>query len=118
MTVNHSLYFVNAETGVHTNTVEGLWKHAKKALSETHHKRDWLADYFAVFMLKRRFASTEPDVDSFDSFMHATGTLNVNGDPEFDEDGTAIVPPAPIANTSSDDCNFPSVDDPMSDEQL
>jgi hypothetical protein len=119
MTVNHSLNFVNAKTGVHTNTMEGLWKHAKKALPETHRKRDWLPDYFDVFMLKRRFASTEPVMDSFDSFMRAIGALYVNGNPEFDEDGTAIVPPAPIDPNSDDEfSNFLSVDNLLSDEQL
>jgi hypothetical protein len=30
--VNHSLTFKDPESGAHTNTIEGAWNHAKKAM--------------------------------------------------------------------------------------
>ena len=49
--VNHSIQFVDPQTGVHTNTQEGLWHHVKRQMTGCKNIEDVLID----FMFRRRF---------------------------------------------------------------
>ena len=72
LTVNHSLTFKDPETGAHTNTVEGLWFHAKGACPRHNRAKQHFLGYLATFMLHRKWKS-EPD--SFALFMKTAATL-------------------------------------------
>ena len=40
-TVNHSILFVNPDTGDHTNTIECTWRHVKVFLGSYHRQKDY-----------------------------------------------------------------------------
>lgn len=49
--VNHHLHFVDPVTGVHTNTIEGLWANCKAKFRGMHGTQDHLFDgYLCEFM--------------------------------------------------------------------
>lgn len=75
-TVNHSKTFVHPTTGAHTNTIEGLWKHAKDSLPRHNRAKKNFLGYLATFMLRRKFADKE---DGFASFMELV-SKQFNGD--------------------------------------
>ena len=54
--VNHAANFVDPHTGVHTNTIEGLWSHAKRHL-RTHKLRrhERMQTYLHEFCFKRMY---------------------------------------------------------------
>ena len=54
--VNHSLYFRDPETGVHTNRIEGMWGNAKAKLQAMNGtSKNLLFDYLCEFMWAQRF---------------------------------------------------------------
>ena len=66
--VNHTYQFVDPQTGIHTNTQEGLWYHVKKSVIGTRDLELSLID----FMFKRRFNATGgPDqiVNCFNAYI-------------------------------------------------
>ncbi|RWS19021.1 uncharacterized protein B4U80_00420, partial [Leptotrombidium deliense] len=49
MTVNHKNYFKDPETGVHTNSIEAIWGHAKASVAERGRKAEFLGGYLARY---------------------------------------------------------------------
>jgi len=52
--VNHSINFKDPETQQHTNTIEGLWRHAKFSLPQYHRKKDFIGGYLAKHMFLKQ----------------------------------------------------------------
>jgi len=72
-TVNHSIEFVDSNTGAHTNTIESTWKHLKVSLSPYNRKDDYvyvLADY--MFRQRCKAENVEP----FCKFMDIVATTD------------------------------------------
>ena len=66
MTVNHSVHFVDPNTGANTQKVESMWRNAKmknKKMYGTH--RNMLDSYLCEFMWRRRINQAHP----FDSIL-------------------------------------------------
>lgn len=65
-TVNHSQTFKNEETGAHTNTIEGLWRHAKHRIPHYRRKNCDYTGYLAKFMfLSKIQRNREEPVEEF-----------------------------------------------------
>ena len=71
-TVNHSVEFKNKETGAHTNTIEGLWRHAKLSIPPFNRQKNNFLGYLATFMLRRKWRNDE---DAFATFMKAAAIM-------------------------------------------
>lgn len=60
--MNHSLHFVDPETGAHTNRIESSWRHAKESFSShgrvKYHVPGNLARY--MFVKAARFQKKDP----------------------------------------------------------
>ena len=56
-TVNHTLHFVDPQTSVHTNHVEGMWQKAKAKFKSQmgSTNREMIPDYLSEFMWVQRF---------------------------------------------------------------
>ncbi|CAI6358292.1 unnamed protein product [Macrosiphum euphorbiae] len=65
--VNHSVNFKDPNTGAHTNTVEGMWRHAKALLSQYSRKKHFYGGYMAEFMFlkKCRILNLDPIIEFF-----------------------------------------------------
>lgn len=85
-TVNHTYNFKDPETGVHTNTIEGLWRHAKLMCPNFNRKPGHFLGYLAVFMLHRRWNKI---TDGFAAFMAAACDLYAKDGVEFINEFTA-----------------------------
>ena len=59
-TVNHSQNFVDPVTGVHTNSIEGTWTHAKKKLKYHGTSEELFGSYMAEYLWRRRFGKETP----------------------------------------------------------
>lgn len=60
LSVNHSLTFVDPETGAHTNAIEGTWSGIKKDLPRKHEKNNF-DSYLAEYMWRRRHGHLQTD---------------------------------------------------------
>ncbi|GFT13163.1 putative transposase-like protein [Trichonephila clavipes] len=52
LTVNHSLEFIDSETGAHTNTIEVTWRHFKASLPE-YNRKGRFEGYIAWYMFRK-----------------------------------------------------------------
>ncbi|KAL1129612.1 hypothetical protein AAG570_012557, partial [Ranatra chinensis] len=92
LTVNHSLNFVDPNTGTHTNTIEGMWRHVKHLIPGYSRTRTSFPNYLAHFLFDRLVKSHSQDIDL--RFLHIVklidwSTLTVmraNTDNDLDND--------------------------------
>ena len=68
--VNHTESFVN-DNGGHTNTIEGSWFHIKRSLPASGTRKNLLANYFAVFIWRRKYAKD----NNFNTFLRHVGEV-------------------------------------------
>ena len=64
LTVNHSINFVDPETGTHTNTIESTWRALKKSLPKHGTTKGLYDTYFAQYCVWKQFL-----VDKEDPFL-------------------------------------------------
>ena len=63
LTVNHSVHFLDPETGVHTNGIEGLWGRMKLFLRKKRGiPREQIPGYIDEFWWRQRYGTTHLDV--------------------------------------------------------
>ena len=72
-TVNHSLHFVDPETGACTNTIESYWRHFKASLPEYNRQGDF-GGYIAMFMF--RSICKIQGIDPFVKFLDIIRGIN------------------------------------------
>lgn len=84
-TVNHTYNFKDPVTGVHTNTIEGMWGHMKSVIPRQSRTEEKIEKHLWEFMWRRTHA------DLWDRFMHC---LKVT---RYDIDGDAVPVVAPLA---------------------
>ncbi|KAL5245898.1 hypothetical protein ACI65C_013306 [Semiaphis heraclei] len=67
MTVNHSLHFKDPETGVHSNSIETSWRHAKASMSNYCRKKKFFPGYLAKHMFTKhcRIYNLDPTAEFF-----------------------------------------------------
>lgn len=66
--VNHSLTYVDPETGAHTNSIEGTWSAIKRALRGTHHVPGEFDSYLAEYMWRKLHGHEQSD-EAFKAFL-------------------------------------------------
>lgn len=83
--VNHSVSFKDAESGQHTNSIEGLWRHLKESLPAFNRRKVFFNGYIQKFIFLRW--CKERNKTPFVEFVKYAGMLY---DPTKGEDGAAI----------------------------
>ena len=61
LTVNHSVNFVDPETGSHTNTTESTWHALKKSLPKHGTTKSLYDTYFAQYCVRKQFLTDKED---------------------------------------------------------
>ena len=74
-TVNHSRNFLDPITGAHTNTIESIWNHARKALPLYGTAKKYYCNYFIEFMYRRQFFSLITREKKFFIFVNHIKTI-------------------------------------------
>ncbi|XP_050066435.1 uncharacterized protein LOC126555581 [Aphis gossypii] len=82
MTVNHSLYFKDPETGVHSNTIESSWRHSKASMSNYCRKKTFYAGYLAKYMFTKHCRSHKLDPTA--EFLKQAGLVYNKNNTEHD----------------------------------
>lgn len=76
LTVNHSVNFVDPETGAHTNTIESTWRALKKSLPKHGTTKVLYDSYFAQYCVRKKYLT---GLDPFLQFLELIGKIyNVN----------------------------------------
>ena len=75
-TVNHTENLKDPVTGVHTNTIEGLWAHVERLLIGGGTTKRNLYGYLATYMLRRRL-NTQIEEDPFVKFINLANEWSV-----------------------------------------
>lgn len=65
LTVNHSLNFVNEETGADTNKIESQWRPIRTRLARGGIKNEYLADHLCEFLWRREVKQENRDPFSY-----------------------------------------------------
>ena len=60
-TVNHSIEFVNSETGDHTQTIESTWRAVKRSLPRSGTVKGMYNSYFAELLFRRQYLENSDD---------------------------------------------------------
>ena len=76
-TVNHSVEFVNSETGDHTQTIESTWRAVKRSLPRSGSTKALYDSYFAEFIFRRHYL--EEKDDKFLAFLEQVKRIYVPG---------------------------------------
>lgn len=71
--VNHSLTFVDPETGACTNKIEASWNAAKRTIAASGRRKSFYPGYLAKYMFQKRCLIN--NLDPFKEFMKAAGKL-------------------------------------------
>ena len=74
-TVNHTDHFVDPETGVHTNAIEGTWNGMKMRICRQHFNREFIDGALMEFIWRRRYRG-----DLWNSLLHAMQHIIYDGD--------------------------------------
>lgn len=72
-TVNHSLGFVNNESGVHTNTIEGTWSGIKRKIAVRNRNRSCIDEHLLEFVWRRKCNNF-----LWESFLNALKDVSFN----------------------------------------
>jgi len=72
-TVNHSITFVDENTGAHSNTTESTWKQIMALLSPYNRKADYIY-FLAEYMFRQKYKVE--DIDPFCKFIQIVATVD------------------------------------------
>ena len=61
LTVNHSLNFVDPDTGAHTNTIESTWRALKRSLPRNGTQKTLYDSYFSQYCVRKSVLLDSPD---------------------------------------------------------
>lgn len=79
LTVNHSVNFVDPETGAHTNTIESTWRALKKSLPKHETTKNMYDTYFAQYCVRKQFL-----IDKGDPFLEFLQIVKKKYTPSFE----------------------------------
>ena len=79
LTVNHSLNFVDPESGVHTNTIESTWRALKTSLPRHGTTKHLYDSYFAQYCIRKQFLLCKED-----PFLEFLNLVKIIYSPSFD----------------------------------
>lgn len=105
--VNHTLHFKDPVTGVHTNTIEGMWQSLKHRVPRQAMSLDRVNPYLWEFMWRRRYDSIR-----WARLVHCWKNIRYNDVHELD-----VQQPQPaVADQAVDDDADHAVDDAVNND--